>query len=257
MKLVKRLAKAVLLPLLAIAVLLPAQTLSAAAQEYRCEASIPVETAVEGNGAPADTAFAIKLEALSEQTPLPEKTELEIKGGGSASFGPIVYGVPGDYRYRVTQTKGNAAHFTYDETVYSVTVRVTNRGAAAADGLQAEIWAVRNDSEDKAMQIRFVNRYQAPSPSNPGGDSQNPSSDPQEPAVTPQPTLPKTNAVTPGTGTQVLPVTDGNALPQTGGDHGARTGDESRMTLWLTVALAALAALAVVGACLYRRRKER
>lgn len=54
------------------------------------------------------------------------------------NFGPITYTEPGDYTYRIYQEKGSVHEVSYDESVYSVTVRVVND---EKDGLRAEIWA--------------------------------------------------------------------------------------------------------------------
>ena len=48
---------------------------------------------------------------------------------------------------------------TYDDTVYTVTVRVTNDGQG---GLVAEIWAVSGESTQKTDEVLFTNRYTPP-----------------------------------------------------------------------------------------------
>ena len=127
------------------------------AAERSCAVSIPVEIRVTGNGAPADEEYRIRIGG--ENVPMPGETEITLKGGGKAQFGPITYSTPGDYRYRISQTAGNAENFTYDTSVYTVTVRVVNN---EEDGLSAEIWAVKDGSEDKSTEIVFSNSYKKP-----------------------------------------------------------------------------------------------
>ena len=114
----KKVYMGVLFSLLLAAWALP---MGAGAEEYACTASIPVRVQVY---AQTDTAFTVQLEA-PEGTPLPESRTLTFTGSGEGAFGPVEYTVPGDYVYTLHQTKGNAAYVTYDETVYTVTVRVT------------------------------------------------------------------------------------------------------------------------------------
>ena len=75
-----------------------------------------------------------------------------------ASFTGLTYTAPGDYRYTVRQSAGGTAHMTYDATVYTVTVRVTNRPNG---GLGAEIWATGGSSEKTGL-LLFQNRYDPP-----------------------------------------------------------------------------------------------
>ena len=66
--------------------------------------------------------------------------------------------MPGDYHYTVKQKAGNALSFTYDTSIYEVTVRVINQEHG---GLEAEIWACRQGESEKQDAIRFMNKYQA------------------------------------------------------------------------------------------------
>lgn len=141
---------------LAVVLLFPGQVRAA---EKTCTISIPAETAVSGKSAPSGTEFEIVLEAVDTDCPMPEKTSVTIKDSGKMSFGPITYTIPEDYHYRVYQKAGNAKNFTYDKTVYTVTVRVVN---AEDGGLSAEIWAIKDGSQNKTDRIVFNNSYKAP-----------------------------------------------------------------------------------------------
>lgn len=141
-----------LLSLLLVALVTP---MGAAAADYSCTASIPVRVQVY---AETDAEFTVQLEA-EEGVPLPEVCSLTVTGSGEVSFGPVAYTVPGDYVYTITQVQGNAKYVTYDDTVYTVTVRVTNDGKG---GLVSEIWAVEGQNTQKTEEVRFVNRYTPP-----------------------------------------------------------------------------------------------
>ena len=51
------------------------------------------------------------------------------RGAGSYRFASITYDEPGTYEYTVKETKGNAAGVTYDDTVYTFLVTVTDDGS--------------------------------------------------------------------------------------------------------------------------------
>lgn len=147
---------------LAVVLLFPGQVRAA---ERSCTISIPAETTVSGNSVPSGTEFEIVLEAADIDCPMPEKTSVTVKDSGKINLGPITYTVPEDYHYRVYQKTGNAKNFTYDKTSYTVTVRVVNTGDG---GLSAEIWAIKDGSQNKTDRILFNNSYKAPAaPSDP------------------------------------------------------------------------------------------
>lgn len=149
---VKKLNHALLLLLFAVGMLCP---LPVAAVAYEVDAQIPVSVDVTEN---YQTAFTLQLTA-EDNAPLPQQTSLTFTGGGSGAFGPIHYTAPGDYRYQVAQTAGTDGYVTYDSSVYTVTVRVTD---TPDGGLQAEVWARHGDAEGKSDVVAFHNGYTAP-----------------------------------------------------------------------------------------------
>lgn len=122
-----------------------------------CTVSIPVIVEMSGS-APEDTEFEVILTGENQDTPMPEQSIGTIRGNEKFYFGPISYTVPGDYHYTVKQKAGNALSFTYDTSIYEVTVRVINQEHG---GLEAEIWACRQGESEKQDAIRFMNKYQA------------------------------------------------------------------------------------------------
>lgn len=129
------------------------------AEERECAVTIPASVEVSGTSAPSDTEFEVVLTSLDTGVPMPEKSNGTVQGSGQIILGPVTYTVPGDYHYSISQKVGNAANYTYDTSVYSVTVRVVN---SEDGGLAAEVWAVKDGASDKVEEITFSNEYKAP-----------------------------------------------------------------------------------------------
>ena len=58
-----------------------------------------------------------------------EEDTASVTGAGTASFSPITYEKAGIYKYTIQEVAGETAGFQYDQTVYNVTVTVTDEGA--------------------------------------------------------------------------------------------------------------------------------
>ena len=117
----KRTLRRIIIETALLLLLLPLQ---ARAAEYKCTAELPVE--VRTSGAATAERFTITL-TPEDGAPAPAADTVQVKGSGTAGFTGLTYTAPGDYRYTVRQCAGGTAHMTYDATVYTVTVRVTNR----------------------------------------------------------------------------------------------------------------------------------
>lgn len=165
-----------LVPAVLAAFMIP--TMAFAAEE--CRVSIPTVTVdVTGSGAPQDQTYEVVLEADPEWTateaPMPEKTALVVVKGEEASFGEVVYQVPGDYKYLIRQkADASVQNIDYDsEGAYEVTVRITNDSNG---GLASQVWAYRekdkDDVEAKVTDVRFTNQYTGGGDpgNNPGGN---------------------------------------------------------------------------------------
>lgn len=211
---VKKLNRALLLLLFAVGVFCPLQ---AAAVAYEVDASIPVSVDVSEN---YQTAFTLQLTAV-EDAPLPEQTQITFTGGGSGAFGPIHYTSPGDYLYQVSQQAGSDSQVSYDPSVYTVTVRVTD---TPDGGLQADVWARHDSSSGKAEVVAFHNGYTAASAA---GTVSTPT---PSPSASPAPTQ--------------APLLQG-LLPQTG----------DRFPLTALLLLCVLAALGLLGG-IFRRKNN-
>ena len=117
------------------------------AEEKGAEIQIPV--IMQG------TEGTIVLKAEETDAPLPEQTELTVKKGGQAKFGPIRYDQPGDYHYRIYQRTGKEENVTYDASAHLVTVRVTNGDHGQ---LEACLWCQKEGNENKLDSITFSNK---------------------------------------------------------------------------------------------------
>lgn len=168
---IKKLLFHTLIPAVLAVLMIPTM---AFAEAVSCTAAIPVEVTVTGSRLPSDVQYKLVLEAVTPGAPMPDVTELIIKDGGKASFGPMTYTLPEDYQYRIYQNSEVKNYFTYDATIYTVMVRVVNTD----DGkLTAEIWAVNDGSaEQKVDGIVFANSYKKSSGGgSSGGGGGNPS----------------------------------------------------------------------------------
>lgn len=183
----KRTLRRIIVEAALLLLLLPLQ---ARAAEYKCTAELPVE--VRTSGAATAERFTITL-TPEDGAPAPAADTVQVKGSGTAGFTGLTYTAPGDYRYTVRQCAGGTAHMTYDATVYTVTVRVTNQPDG---GLGAEIWATGGSSEKTGL-LLFQNRYDPPAA---------PTSTPAPAKTTPVPAHPAPKPALPQTA-DPMPVT--------------------------------------------------
>lgn len=120
---------------------------------------IPVTKIVTGSQAPTDAAFRFELKAADAASPMPSDSkdgvrELTVSGAGTYSFGNIAYGAIGTYRYTCREINTGVRNFTYDDTVYDITVDVTGEDA---DSLKASATVMRgNEGVDGVV---FTNKY--------------------------------------------------------------------------------------------------
>ena len=137
------------------------------AKEYACDVTIPATVQVRGDRIPSGEVYEVVMEAITKDAPVAEIMTQKVMNSGTVSFGQIHYTVPGDYQYKIYQKSGSTDRFTYDKTVYTVTVRVQND---AEGGLTAELWAVKEGTTMKNDAVQFQNHYDAPG-NNGGGSS--------------------------------------------------------------------------------------
>lgn len=184
----KRTLRRIILETALLLLLLPLQARAAvypSAAGYQTTAELPVE--VRTAGAATAEQFTITLTPV-DGAPAPAADTVQVKGSGKASFTGLTYTAPGDYQYTVRQRAGGTAHMTYDATVYTVTVRVTNQPDG---GLGAEIWAT-GGSSDKTGLLLFQNRYDPPAAPTSTPARPRPTAAPAPAHPAPAPGLPQT-----------------------------------------------------------------
>ena len=166
----RKLSGLLVLPVLLAALLLLPVRVNAEEVPYECSADLPVSVELNGDN---DEQFHVTIdlaEGMDEPTPLPDESAagLMIAGDASDTFHNFYFTEPGDYSYVVKQEAGDTAYMSYDDTVYTVTIRVTN---ADNGGLQSEIWATTDDDpKAKVREISFLNTYAPPAPATPKPD---------------------------------------------------------------------------------------
>ena len=132
----------------------------AAEGERECTIAIPVSVEMKGNaGNIKSEVFEYALEPADENSSTEavfSEVEVTQEGITKGSFEEMRYKRPGDYKYTVYQLKGESKDVNYDGSVYEVTVRVVN---TQEGGLAAEVWAVKDQSDQKTDEIKFINQY--------------------------------------------------------------------------------------------------
>lgn len=146
-------------------------TFLCAVPTYAAElASIQLEIQLDISGELPSSAesFTFVLET-ADDAPMPEVNTISITGAGSSRFSSITYTKPETYHYTVRQIAGDAEGYTYDDTVYDLTVQVTTSDTGA---LKAVCWAYEQGNSQKTDQILFTNQYLPPKPDDTGESPQ-------------------------------------------------------------------------------------
>lgn len=175
---------------------------------------LEVEKTLIGDKPASQETFTFLLEPVGD-APMPEENTVTITGSGTVTFPPITYDAPEDYHYTLRELPGETWGYTYDDTVYLLTVQVTTDDAG---NLTATLYLSQEGSEGKADKLEFINRYRAPRPDTP--------EEPVDPDDTTPPVEPEPQ-----------PPTDS-----------VDTGDDSFLGIWIT--LCVLAACGLAGTAL-------
>lgn len=229
--------------------------------------NIPVRISVQGK-APDET-YKVVMERVSEGSPLASPSEISRTGSGAKDYDlqfNIAYTAEGEYTYKVYQVKGNKENFKYDESIYTVIVKVEYASDRNADGstsgrsLKAFIRAGRKETE-KNGKIVFTNTYRKPGGNTPpggGGDTPPGGGGDTPPTPTPpNPTQP----------TQKIPEVQGEVRPFDpvkaiqkvpevfGAIRKVATGDSSSMALYGLFAATSMCSLFFWG--IGQKKKEK
>ena len=200
------------------------------------EVSIPVSVTLENTSEAADTEFEVTISAETADAPMPAESVLVFEGEGSAEFGPVSYEVPGDYRYSITQSEGDAESCIYDTAVYELTVRVVN---GEDGGLHAEVWAVKEGETDKTDAVSFANKWIVPT---------------SVPTETPEPTKAPTATEAPEPTAEPEKITEAAVTKAAAEKKSTSPKTADNTPVEAAAALAAVSALAV--AAIVRRKQK-
>ena len=122
-----------------------------------------VEIKLEGTAPSPAEKYKILLKAEGSLTsPMPsgstdEGYVLSIKGSGTEKLPVLSFESPGVHTYTISQIKGSNSQCSYDETVYTMKVYVTNN--ENGPGLVSEIVLTVPGMDGKPEHIIFVNKY--------------------------------------------------------------------------------------------------
>ena len=111
---------------------------------------------VTGAGAPKLKAdqFSFRIEAVTKDAPLPNKTTVKNDDKGAFNFGDITFTAPGTYQYKITEVAGGLPYFSYDKHEVSVTVEVTDDASQLQEPLSVKV--------TKTGAMEFTNTYTKP-----------------------------------------------------------------------------------------------
>jgi pilin isopeptide linkage protein len=216
-----------------------------AAETPKAVVSLEVEAQVTGDTPRTDEAFTFILAAEDDTTPMPESDTVTIQGAGKVAFGEITYTSMGTYHYTIRQQDNQHEDYTYDSSVYDVTVTV---GHQKDDSLFSVVTAKKASSRSKSTEIVFYNLYTEPETPDTDTNTETPET-PETPETevptTPTETLTETPTTTPtetttttadGTTTPTETTTTTAAGTSTTSDaSSAKTGDTTDITLFVAL----------------------
>ena len=212
-----------------------------------------------GNSITSDEKFEFVM-TPSADAPMPEGTaagtpKTATAGAGGVEFGEISYStVGGPYVYTFSEKAGSSSRWTYDNSVYTMTVNVIRN---ADDKLEAQKTITKNGAE--VSTVEFKNSYRKSSSGGGGGSSSgggpggNPSTDPNGP--TGKPTVEPEGEVGRVLGAVRDKLADTPVGRVLGASRRAKTGDESSMRTYGAVFGGAVVLLAAWGVT-YKKKKR-
>lgn len=145
--------------------MLPAS--ASAAEPANATVDIPVCKQVVGDTPKTDDACTFVLKAV-DGAPMPDGSvsgtkSVQVAGEGDVSFGQIGYTDLGEYRYTISEAKGNNQRYAYDMTVYSADVQVAWKDEVGGQ-MVATLYLAKEDGMYKQEKALFTNRYTMPTP---------------------------------------------------------------------------------------------
>lgn len=152
--LILQISKKLILPLLVAVLLFDVQV--DAGVDNSCAVNIPVEIKNQGSNVPSGINSTLEIKPGKTDNPMPSSNEIIVVDNGKSEFGPISYNTPGVYKYSISQKVEDNNNFTYDASVYTVTVHIYDDGQG---NLNYNMFAVKDGSQEKVTEILFTNTY--------------------------------------------------------------------------------------------------
>lgn len=130
--------------------------------------SVPVTISLSGTLPYPAEDFTVVLKADDADYPMPEGTvngayTMTITGEDTENFPAITYDRVGVYTYTVYQVAGTNKKCTYDDTVYALTVTISNKEGFS--GLEATAVLYPDSEGEKLPGAEFENKYKVEPPS--------------------------------------------------------------------------------------------
>ncbi|MBR4072963.1 MAG: hypothetical protein IKK24_03370, partial [Clostridia bacterium] len=129
---------------------------------YKAEASEPIALTAKKKVTPSEgNSFTLKggeFKFIIEGTqgaPMPANTTVSNDANGNINFGTVKFTEDGTYKYTVREVQESLGGFTYDGSVYTITVEVTDVIAEAKLKTSVKI----TDAQQKEAEIIFDNKY--------------------------------------------------------------------------------------------------
>ena len=130
--------------------------------------SVPVTISLSGTPPYPAEDYMVVLKADDSAYPMPEGSvdgaySLTITGEDTENFPTITYDRVGIYTYTVYQVAGSNKKCTYDDTVYTLMVTISNKEDYS--GLEATAVLYPDSDGDKLPGAEFANKYKVDPPS--------------------------------------------------------------------------------------------
>lgn len=114
----------------------------------------------EGSSDPAHVTTLFQIEAVTENAPMPNETQIHILGAHSGSFGSLVFNKAGTYVYHVTEIPAHLLGLQCDPTVYTVTFVVTKTGGKLTATVSYAIGETEYLYSEAGNVLTFTNAFE-------------------------------------------------------------------------------------------------
>lgn len=113
-----------------------------------------------GSSDPAHVTTLFQIEAVTENAPMPNETQIHILGAHSASFGSLVFDAEGTYIYRVSEVDPQQSGLRIDPTVYTVTFVVTKADGKLTAAVSYAIGETEYLYSEAGNVLTFTNAFE-------------------------------------------------------------------------------------------------